>query len=83
MKTTVSDVWSGIKKQAIALHNNNGGYMNFWGNTNLGSGTKNLFKNITYLRGRNGARIFYRTINEGYEILAKANKDNEQTVIKI
>ena len=44
---------------------------------------KNLFKDITYLRGRNGARIFYRTISEGYEIIAKANKVNEQTVIKI
>lgn len=26
---------------------------------------------------------FYRTINEGYEILRKANKANEQTVINI
>ena len=53
------------------------------GNTNPGLGTKNLFKDITYLRGRNGARIFYRTTNEGYEILAKANKANEQMVINI
>lgn len=52
-------------------------------NTNSGLGTKNLIKDITYLKGRNGARIFYRIINEGYEILAKANKANEQTVIKI
>lgn len=27
--------------------------------------------------------ILHRTIYEGYEILAKANKTNEQTVIKI
>ncbi|MBQ4523013.1 MAG: hypothetical protein IJA10_08705 [Lachnospiraceae bacterium] len=53
------------------------------GNTNPGLGTQNLFKDITYLRGRNGARIFYRTTNEGCEILAKANKANEQTVINI
>ena len=53
------------------------------GNTNPGLGTENLFEDITYLRGRNGARIFYRTINEEYEILAKANKTNEQTVINI
>jgi len=53
------------------------------GNTNPGIGTQNLFKDITYLRGKNGARIFYRTTNEGYEILAKANKANEQTVINI
>ena len=32
MKTTVSDVWSGIKKQAIALHNDNGGHLNLEGN---------------------------------------------------
>jgi len=51
------------------------------GNTNAGLGTSKLFGNISYLRGRNGARVFYRPAGEGYEILAKSSKDNEPQVI--
>ena len=40
MKTTVSDVWSGIKKQATALHNNNSGCLNVGGN---GGGSNKLY----------------------------------------
>ncbi len=52
------------------------------GNTNPGLGSKNLFGNIYYLRGRNGGRVFYREIpnKDGYEILAKSSKYNEESV---
>lgn len=53
------------------------------GNENPGLGSKNLFKEVYYLRGRNGARIFYRKTAIGFEILGKADKANEQTVINI
>ena len=53
------------------------------GNSNPGIGSKNLFKDICYLRGRNGGRVFYRMTNGTMEILAKANKGNEQNVINI
>lgn len=53
------------------------------GNSNPGLGSKNLFKDVSYLRGRNGARIFYRYVNGKIEILAKASKANEQKVINI
>ena len=50
------------------------------GNENPGLGTKNLFKDVSYLRGRNRARVFYRRTATGYEILGKADKANEKTV---
>jgi hypothetical protein len=53
------------------------------GNTNPGLGTKNLFGDIFYLRGRNGARVFYRIADGIMEILGKADKSNEQRVINI
>ena len=53
------------------------------GNSNPGIHTKTLFKGVRYLRGRNGARIFYRKTAEAIEILGKANKKNEQTVIDV
>ena len=53
------------------------------GNTNPGLGSKNLFNDICYLRGSNGARVFYRMTDNGMEILAKASKANEEVVIKI
>ena len=53
------------------------------GSENPGIESKNLFKGISYLRGRNGARIFFRKNNNGYEIIGKADKSNEQIVINI
>ena len=53
------------------------------GNENPGLGTKNLFKDVSYLRGRNNTRVFYRRTATGYEILGKADKANEKTVINI
>ncbi|KAF1084282.1 tRNA nuclease WapA precursor [Sporotomaculum syntrophicum] len=53
------------------------------GNTNPGLGSKNLFKDISYLRGKNGARVFYRTVDGQIEILAKSSKANEQKVLDI
>ena len=42
------------------------------GNENPGIGTRTLFKNIKYLRGKNGGRIYFRDLTDGYEILAYA-----------
>ncbi len=53
------------------------------GNTNPGIDTKNLFKDINYLRGSKGATAFYRIVNDVMEILGKASKANEQKVIDI
>jgi hypothetical protein len=53
------------------------------GNLNQGLGSKNLFGNINYLRNRDGARIFFRNVEGGFEILAKASKANEDKVIGI
>lgn len=47
------------------------------GNKNPRKGSKNLFKDINYLRGDNGARIFYRQSKGGIEILGKSSKANE------
>lgn len=54
-------------------------------NRNPGTGSKSLkgCRNVSYLRGDKGARIFYRETKEGIEILCKANKKNEQKVIDI
>ena len=38
---------------------------------------------IYYLRGREGARVFYRIHNGVMEILGKASKENEDAVIKL
>jgi hypothetical protein len=53
------------------------------GNTNPGLGTKHLINDIYYLRGRNGARVFFRMVDNTMEILGKAYKGNEQKVIDL
>ena len=54
------------------------------GNLNPGIGTKNLFGEIFYARARDGARVFFRHVGkDGIEILAKAHKGNEQSVINV
>ena len=53
------------------------------GNFNPGTETRNLFKDICYLRGDKGARIFDRIRNGVVEILGKSSKANETKVIKI
>ncbi len=55
-------------------------------NLEAGIGTKHLFKDIFYLRGRNGERVFYRKAKENnheinYEIVGKASKHTEDKVI--
>lgn len=71
------------KNQAVQKEANNliNQFLN--GNSNPGLGSKNLFKDISYLRGRNGARVFYRIKNGVMEILGKSSKANEQKVINI
>lgn len=48
-----------------------------------GLGTKALGQgtDISYLRGDNGARVFFRTTNEGIQIVGKADKRSEDSVI--
>ncbi|MEC0233384.1 hypothetical protein P4H71_03325 [Paenibacillus kribbensis] len=41
----------------------------------------NLIRDINYLRGKEGARVFFKMNSGQMTILAKANKANEQTVI--
>ncbi len=54
------------------------------GNRNPGIGTNHLFGAISYLRGRNGARIFFRAVGgDSFEILAYADKSTEPRVIAL
>lgn len=54
------------------------------GNSNPGIGTKYLAGNIYYLRGANGGRLFYKKVGtNAYEIIAYADKNNEQRVINL
>jgi hypothetical protein len=49
----------------------------------IGIGTSGLTgTGLKYARGRNGGRVFYREVNGGIEVVAKASKDNEKAVIK-
>ncbi|MER7106686.1 hypothetical protein [Streptomyces sp. NPDC000229] len=53
------------------------------GNMNPGKGNKALegTKGIRYARGQNAGRLFFRNVDGGVEIVAKADKSNEQQVI--
>jgi RHS repeat-associated protein len=51
------------------------------GNMNPGKGTKFIGKGVYELRSQNGARIYFRHINKGVEILGYSNKGNQQEVI--
>ncbi|MEU6993259.1 pre-toxin TG domain-containing protein [Streptomyces sp. NPDC046465] len=52
------------------------------GNMNPGLGSKALAgTDITYARGRNGGRLFFRNVDGGIEIVGKADKGNEPKVI--
>jgi hypothetical protein len=52
------------------------------GNMNPGIGTKSLAgTGISYARGANGARLFFRNVADGIQIVAKASKANESRVI--
>ena len=53
------------------------------GNLNPGIGSKSLGSGISYARSRDGARVFFRQSQDGaIEILGKATKKNQATVIK-
>ncbi|HEU5470659.1 MAG TPA: polymorphic toxin-type HINT domain-containing protein, partial [Actinophytocola sp.] len=53
------------------------------GNMNPGIGTKSLAgTDVSYARGRNGARLFFRSVNGGMQIVGKADKGNESAVIR-
>ncbi|MFE9574648.1 hypothetical protein ACFYMW_40135 [Streptomyces sp. NPDC006692] len=53
------------------------------GNMNAGKGSKALdkTKGVRYARGQNGGRLFFRNVADGIEIVAKADKSNEDQVI--
>ena len=52
------------------------------GNMNPGIGTKSLAgTDVSYARGANGARLFFRNVDGGIQIVAKADKSNESQVI--
>ncbi|MFF3918956.1 polymorphic toxin-type HINT domain-containing protein [Streptomyces sp. NPDC001852] len=52
------------------------------GNTNPGLGNKSLAgTDVSYLRGRNGGRVFFRNTDDGMQIVGKADKSNESKVI--
>ncbi|MEC0333150.1 hypothetical protein P4H42_26625 [Paenibacillus macerans] len=54
------------------------------GNVNPGKGNNSLgFGGIHELRGENGARVYFRNINGGIEIVGKSYKDNQDAVIRI
>ena len=53
------------------------------GNMNPGLGSKSLAgTDVSYARGRNGARLFFRNVDGGVQIVGKADKGNEVAVIK-
>ncbi|WP_460707504.1 polymorphic toxin-type HINT domain-containing protein [Myceligenerans halotolerans] len=52
------------------------------GNLNPGLGSKALAgTDVSYARGRNGARLFFRNVDDGIQIVGKADKGNESKVI--
>lgn len=53
------------------------------GNRKPGIGTRHVFKDVYELRGRGGARVYYREVGGRIEILAKSVKSNQNKVIKI
>ncbi len=46
------------------------------------TGNGNSTTDVSYARGKNGARLFYRTINQEIVIVAKCSKADEDKVIK-
>lgn len=52
------------------------------GNLNPGIGTKPIGKGLSEARGRDGSRVYFKTTNDGVEVLGKSNKSNQQKVIK-
>jgi len=52
------------------------------GNMNPGSGTKHLFSGVFEARAKDGARVYFRKISDGIEVLAKSSKANQDKVIK-
>jgi hypothetical protein len=52
------------------------------GNMNPGLGSKALAgTDVTYARGRNGGRLFFRNVDGGIRIVGKSDKANESKVI--
>jgi hypothetical protein len=52
------------------------------GNMNPGLGTRSLSgTGISYARSRGGGRLFFRNVDGGIQIVGKASKANESSVI--
>ena len=52
------------------------------GNLNPGIGTRSLFNGIYEARAASGARVYFRNVEGGVEILAKSTKANQDAVIR-
>lgn len=48
---------------------------------NPGVGTKHLFNGIYEARARDGARVYFRYVDDTIEIVGKSDKANQQEVI--
>ena len=46
-----------------------------------GIGGHEVFKGVSELRGKSGARVYYRETKDGMEVLGYSNKNNQQEVI--
>jgi len=53
------------------------------GNMNPGIGSKHLFNGIMEARARDGARVYFRSVGDRVEILAKSSKNNQDQVIDL
>lgn len=53
------------------------------GNMNPGTGTKSLGgTDVSYAWSRSGTRLFFRNLENGLQIVGKADKGNESAVIR-
>jgi len=50
-------------------------------NMNPGIGTKSIGNGILEARSKGGARVYFRKVDDGVEILGYSNKGNQQSVI--
>ncbi|MBT2747849.1 MULTISPECIES: hypothetical protein [unclassified Lysobacter] len=52
------------------------------GNMNPGTGTKHLFNGVFEARALDGARVYFRHVEDGVEIVGKSSKENQPKVIQ-
>ncbi|MFE7984891.1 hypothetical protein ACFUZA_22395 [Streptomyces cellulosae] len=53
-------------------------------NMNPGRGSKALTgTDVTYARGRNGGRLFFRNVDGGIQVVGKADKGNDKVIARL